>query len=143
MPAITSRLSRFLVKKGWVTPYDEMRWSTRWIIAYVSGVSLLCLVDVFATGTQGVKHRRRMIASATALSAGTVGAVAAMVATAAMVARRIPATRSGAEIFVRFAKTPFTWIALFLVITLVGHLIKSDDADASQPAPRAEGEFAS
>jgi hypothetical protein len=123
VPGLTQRLSTYLTRKGWVTPYAEMTWSTRWVIAYATGVSVLCLVDVFATGRQGVRDRSVMIATSVALSAGTVGVVVGLVATATMVATRVPATASGAEVFLRWAKNPLTWVAIFAVVFLVGRLM--------------------
>lgn len=130
IPALTARLSAFLRRKGWVTPFDEMKLSTRWIIAYASGASVLCLVDVFATGRQGPEGRRHMIIQSVLLSAGSVGAVVAMVTTAAMVATRVPATESGAETFIRFAKNPLTWIVIFAAVYLVGFLKDRLTSDA-------------
>jgi hypothetical protein len=146
IPGITERLSSYLRRKGWVTPYAEMKWSTRWIIAYATGVSLLCLIDVFATGTQGVKQRRGMIAGAVALSAGTVGALVALVAGAALTASRIPATEDGAVVFIRFAKNPLTWVVIYAVVFLVGRLtgksfktadgLDDDDLDPKKSQPQ-------
>ncbi len=123
VPGLTQRLSTYLTRKGGVTPYAEMTWSTRWVIAYATGVSVLCLVDVFATGRQGVRDRSVMIATSVALSAGTVGVVVGLAATATMVATRVPATASGAEVFLRWAKNPLTWVAIFAVVFLVGRLM--------------------
>lgn len=122
LPGITDRLSRFLRRKGWVTSYEDMKWSTRWIIAYASGASLLCLVDVLATGRQGLGPRKTMAGSAILLSAGSVGVVVALVAAAAMIGKRIPATTDEAEAFVRYARNPLMWIAVFVVVFLVSQL---------------------
>ena len=80
-------------------------------------------VDVFATGRQGVRDRSVMIPTSVALSAGTVGVVVGLVATATMVATRVPATASGAEVFLRWAKNALTWVAIFAVVFLVGRLM--------------------
>ena len=125
LPAMTERLSRFLRAKGWVTPYRDMRWSTRWIIAYASGASLLCLVDVLATGRQGMRDRKKMASSAILLSAGSVGVVVGLVAAAAMVGKRVPATADEADDFVRYARNPLMWIGVFVVVFLIGRFRSS------------------
>lgn len=129
VPRLTERIARFLQAKGWLTSYDQMKWSTRWIIAYATGVSALCLVDLFATGTPGIRHRRQMIVASVLLSAGTVSIVVALVVTAAMVATRIPATGAAADVFIRFARNPLTWIAIFAVVFGVGYLRDRDPHD--------------
>lgn len=131
IPGITERVSRFLRNKGWVTPYDEMSWSTRWIIAYATGASALCLVDLFATGERGLGQRRHIIASAVLLSATTVSMLVGLVAGAAMVAKRVPATEDGAATFIRYAKNPLVWILLFTVVFAVGHVRSNGSQDAA------------
>lgn len=135
LPAITDRLSRFLRRKGWVTPYADMRWSTRWIIAYATGASVVCLVDVFATGRPGLRGRWPMVAATIALSAITVGLVVGAIAGVAMVAIRIPATEAAAEVFIRFAKNPLTWIIIFGAVYLVGYLRSEKTGDESFAHP--------
>ena len=127
IPGITDRVSRFLRRKGWATPYQEMPWSTRWMIAYATGASVLCLVDLFATGERGVRSRRHIIVSAVLLSAGTVSLVVGVVAAAAMVAIRVPATEEAAQTLIRFAKNPLTWIVIFATVFAIGH-VRSDRA---------------
>ena len=122
LPGITARLSRFLRRKGWVTSYADMKWSTRWIIAYASGASLLCLVDVLATGKRGLGPRRAMAGAAVLLSAGSVGCMVGLVASAAMIGKRIPATADEAEVFVRYARNPLMWIVVFVIVFLIGRL---------------------
>ncbi len=122
VPGLTDRLSAYLRRRGLVKPFAELRWTTRWALAYATGVSVICLVDVFATGRPGLRHRWRMILVSVWLSAGTVAGVVAMVVTAAMVATRIPSIETEATIFIRVAKNPLTWITLFGVIFLVGYL---------------------
>ena len=134
IPGITARISSFLQRKELVTPYAEMRWTTRWIIAYATGVSLLCLVDVFATGRPGLRSRRSMIAASVLLSAGTVAAIVALVALAAVVAARVPATEAGAEVFVRFAKNPLTWLAIFASVYSLSRLWSRFTGNTSDPA---------
>lgn len=131
IPGITARVSRFLRDKGWVTPYADMSWSTRWIIAYATGASALCLVDLFATGQGGLRERRHMITSAVLLSAGTVSLVVGVVAGAAMVAKRIPATEGAAATLIRFAKNPLVWILIFTVVFAVGHFRSRRSAGTS------------
>jgi hypothetical protein len=122
VPGISGRLSNYLRGKGWVTPYEEMRWSTRWMISYATGTSVLCLVDVFATGRHGVRHRLGLILTAAGLAAGTVTLVTIAVVTAAMIATRVPATEAGAEVFIRWARNPLTWIAIFATVFVIGRL---------------------
>lgn len=130
VPRTAQRVSLFLRSKGWVTAYADMKWSTRWMIAYISGASAICLIDSFATGRPGLKQRRRMIAEATLLSAGSVAGIVGLVAAAAAVARRFPSTERGAEIFIRFAKNPLTWIVIILAVIGLGKLFeKSDDEE--------------
>lgn len=135
LPNITKRISRFLRKRGWVKPYAEMKWSTRAALAYAAGASLLCQVDLFATGVQGVRVRRRMILETTVLSAGLVATVVALVTTAAMVATRVPATESGAEVFIRYAKNPLTWIVILAVAYGAGALLSRGQAGESESDP--------
>lgn len=122
IPGITARVSHFLRDKGWVTPYRDMSWSTRWIIAYATGASALCLVDFFATGEGGLRQRRQMVTSAVVLSAGTVSLVVGVLAGAAMVAKRVPATEGAADTLIRYAKNPLVWILIFTTVFAVGHL---------------------
>ena len=134
VPRITDRLAAYLRRKGWVTPYADMKWSTRWAIAYFTGASVVCLVDLFATGESGIRQRRGMIISSTLLSAGSVGGVVALVTGAAMIAKRVPATEPAADVFIRFAKNPLTWIVIFGSIFLIGHLRGSDSEEATAGA---------
>lgn len=122
IPRSIDRVSRFLRQKGWVTPYSEMKWSTRWILAYATGASAVCLVDVLATGRSGLAGRRRMIVSSVLLSSVTIGAIVFLVGVAAVVAVRVPATADEAETFVRYARNPLTWIVIIGMVFLAGHL---------------------
>ena len=122
LPGLTARTGRSLRRRGLVTPYAEMRWSTRWILAYATGVSVLGLVDVFATGNQGLRGRRKMIMVSVALAAVTVGAVVSVIATATMVARRYPATADEADTFIRYARNPLVWIGIFGTIFAIDRL---------------------
>ncbi len=139
IPGLTARITAFVQRKGLVTPYAEMRWTTRWIISYATGVSLLCLVDVFATGRPGLRTRRSMIVVSVILSAGTVGLIVALVALAAVVAARIPATEAGAEVFVRFAKNPLTWIVIFVAVYGIGRLLSGDKDEEKQTENEDDG----
>ena len=138
LPGVTQRLSDFLQRKRWVTSYADMKWSTRWMIAYAAGASLLCLVDVFATGRPGIGQRRKMILLSAALSAGTIAVVVAMVLTATMVATRIPATEAAAELFIRSAKNPLTWLVVFLIVFLIGKARGSEKTVVVQPQEPSE-----
>ena len=129
VPGLTQRLSIFLRRKGWVSPYDELKLSTRWIMAYGAGASIPCLVDFFATGEQGIQRRKRMIIESTLLSAGSVGIVIALVAFAAVLGVRIPATASGAETFIRYARNPLTWIVILGLVFVANHAFGRDDPE--------------
>lgn len=126
IPRLTQRISHYLTRKNLVKPYDELRWTTRWGLAYATGVSVICLVDVFATGRPGLAGRRSMILVSVLLSAGTVSLAVGLVVGAAMVATRIPAVADEAEVFIGVAKNPLTWIGLFGVLFLIGALRKKD-----------------
>lgn len=121
IPGITRRLGGFLNRRGWVSAYADMRWSTRWMISYATGPSVLCVVDVFATGRQGVRTRASIIVVSVLLASGTVAIVVSIVAGAAMAAVRVPAIADEADVFVRYAKNPLTWIVIFGVIFAVEH----------------------
>ena len=122
IPGLTQRISLYLRRKGLVKPYNELRWSTKWMLAYAAGVSVICLVDVFATGRQGLRGRRSMIVASVLASSVTVAAVVAFVVAAAMVATRVPSIADEADVFIRVAKNPLTWITLFASLFLIGHL---------------------
>ena len=122
IPGITARLSGFVRRKGWVKPYDELAWTTRWAVAYLAGASVLCLVDVLATGRRGVRSRVPIVATAIGFSAGTIALIIGLTATAAMVGTRIPTLEPGARVFIDYAKNPLTWITLFASILGIGYL---------------------
>lgn len=113
LPGIAARISRFLRRKGWVKSFDELSLGARFLIAYASGASILCLVDVFATGKQGLGIRRRMLAEAVALSVAGVAIIVVVVAGVSAIGRRAPATASTADTIVRFAGNPLTWLVIY------------------------------
>lgn len=113
VPATTARLSRFLKRQGWVKPYSELSLGARYLIAYVSGASVLCLVDVFATGKLGVTTRWKILAGAVALSVAGVAVTVAVVTTVTAVGRRVPATADAAEVILRYARNPLTWLVIY------------------------------
>lgn len=119
LPNLVGEIGRRLRARGWVARWDDMRWSTRWILAYGAGPSALVLADALADGPDDPRRRRRIIATAVALSAGSVGVVAGVIVAAAVTARRFPATRSTADWIVRIASNPLFWIALFGGLWLV------------------------
>ncbi len=129
IPGLTKRLSLFLQRKGWVTPYDEMKWKTRWAIAYFTGVSSVMLVDLFATGEHGIARRKKMIVQSVLLSAGSLSLVVGLTAVAAVIAVRVPATADTAETFIRYARNPLTWIGLFGALFAWGLVFGGDDPD--------------
>lgn len=122
VPNLTERISVSLTKRNLVKPYAELSWSTRWVVSYATGASVVCLVDAFATGRPGLAGRRRMIAETVVLSAGSITVVTGAVVAAAMIASRVPATEAAAEVFIRFARNPLTWITIFAIVFLVGAL---------------------
>ena len=122
VPGVMERLGRSLRRRGLVTAYADMRWTTRWMLSYATGVSVLGLVDVLATGRAGVRGRRVMLAQSVMLSAGTVGLVVAAVATAPMIAARYPATADEADTFLRYARNPLVWLAIFGGVFLIDRL---------------------
>lgn len=122
IPNIIDRIGSGLRARGWVKEWHELRWSTRWMIAYGAGASAVCLVDALATGRPGVAGRRRMVGAAVMLSSVTVGLIVAAVAGAAVIGLRIESARPATEVFVRFAKNPLTWIVIFALIIAVNRL---------------------
>ena len=113
IPGITARISRYLTRKGWVKPFHELSLGTRFLVAYLSGASVLCLVDVFATGRQGLRHRRRILAQAVGLAVAGVAIAILVVTSAVAIGARVPATEGAAEVVVRYARNPLTWIAIY------------------------------
>ncbi len=141
VPGVTGRISRFLRRQGWVKPYRELSIGTRFLIAYASGASILCLVDVFATGRQGLRSRWRILVEAVALAVVGVGAIVAVVTTAIAVGARIPATEKASEFTIRYARNPLTWLVIYggaiLISNLVGRLRgQPGDADPRSPIDR-------
>ena len=63
-----------------------------------------------------------MIVASVLASSVTVAAVVALVVAAAMVATRVPSIADEADVFIRVAKNPLTWITLFASLFLIGHL---------------------
>ena len=113
LPGITARISRFVGRQGWIKPYDQLTLRTKFLIAYLSGASVLCLADVFATGTQGLNVRRRMLAEAVGLAVAGVGLIILVIGVLTSIGARIPATEGAAEVAVRYAKNPLTWLAIY------------------------------
>ncbi len=126
VPGITERISRFVARQGWIKPFDELSFGTKFLIAYASGASVLCLVDVFATGRPGLRVRRRMLAEAVALAVAGVGVIILVVGALTSIGARIPATEGAAEVALRYARNPLTWLviygSLFLLSSLVSKL---------------------
>ena len=119
VPNVIERLGNNLRERGWVKEWHELAWLTRWMIAYGAGASAVCLVDALATGRPGVTGRRWMIVSAALLSSVTVGLLVTAVAAAAVIGLRIEAAQPATEVFIRYAKNPFTWLAIFGLIIVV------------------------
>lgn len=119
VPGITDRVSRFLRRSGWVKPFSELSFATRFLIAYASGASILCLVDVFATGRQGLRSRWRMLAEAVAMAVAGVALIVAVITTAIVIGARVPATEEAAAVIVRYARNPLTWLVIYGSIVLV------------------------
>lgn len=136
VPNITARISAFLRGKGWVKPFDELSFGTRFLIAYASGASVLCLVDVFATGRSGLRSRRPMVVQAVALAMAGVAIAVAVVCTAIAVGARVPATEGAADFVVRYARNPLTWLVIYGSLVGISALSSrfgaSDDAGGRQ-----------
>lgn len=139
LPGITQRISTFLRKQGWVKPFDELSFGTKFLIAYVSGASVLCLVDVFATGEPGLRRRGKILAQAVALAVAGVGFVVLIVSAIVAVGARVPASADAAEVVLRYAKNPLTWIVIYGTLIGGSALIKklvggsADDDGESGP----------
>ena len=123
IPHITDRIARFLRRQGWVKPFDELSFGTKFLIAYASGASVLCLVDVFATGRNGLANRRRMLAQAVGLAVAGVGFVVAIVTTLAAIGSRFPATASTTDWLVGYARNPLTWLVIYGSVVAVSAAI--------------------
>lgn len=115
IPGMTGRIGAFLRRKDWVKPVAELSFGTKFLIAYATGASVLCLVDVFATGRPGLRGRGRMLAEAVALSVGGVAVVIAAITVTTSIGARIEATAEAAELVVRYAKNPLTWLVIYAV----------------------------
>ncbi len=131
IPGITDRISSFLRRNGWVKPFDELSVGTRFLIAYASGASALCLVDVFATGQRGLRSRRKMLAQAVGLAVAGVAVVVMVITAAVATGARVPATADAADFVVRYARNPLTWLAIYgsivLISALAGRLQPDED----------------
>lgn len=129
VPGITARISNFLTGRGWVKPFGELSFGTRFLIAYASGASALCLIDVFATGRQGLRSRLGMLAQAVALSVAGVALAVFVVVTVTAIGVRVPATEGAAEVVVRYARNPLTWLVIYgslVAISAVGSKLRPD-----------------
>ncbi len=113
IPGVTRRISAALGRQGWTKPYADISLPTRIVIAYVSGASALCLLDVFASGREGLRGRKAMLGEAVLLAVASVGAVILIVTVALAVGARIPATEPAASVVVRLVQNPLTWIVLY------------------------------
>lgn len=113
IPNITARISNFLRGKGWVKPFADLSLGTRFLIAYASGASILCLVDVFATGRPGLRSRGRMVAQAVGLAIAGVAIAIMVVCIVIAVGSRVPATEGAAEFVLRYARNPLTWLVIY------------------------------
>lgn len=113
VPGITNRISTVLSRQGWMKPVHQLSLGTKFLIAFASGASMLCLVDVFATGQQGLRARLPLIAEAVALAVAGVGVAIAMIVTITAVGRRVPATADQAELVLRYAQNPLTWFVIY------------------------------
>lgn len=122
IPGVTARIGAFLQRKGWVKPVDELSFGTKFLIAYATGASVLCLVDVFATGRQGLRGRWRLLGQAVAMSAGGVAVVIAVIASATSIGARVEATEYAADVLIRYAKNPLTWFVIYTVVIALSTL---------------------
>lgn len=122
IPGVTARIGDFLQRKGWVKPVSELSFGTKFLIAYATGASVLCLVDVFATGQPGLRGRGRMLAQAVGLAVAGVAAAIAVVTIVTSIGARIEATEDAAEVIVRYAKNPLTWLVIYASVVGVSSL---------------------
>jgi len=134
IPGITQRISAFLKRQGWVKPYAELSFGTRFLIAYLSGASVLCLVDVFATGEPGLRSRRLMLAKSVGLSVAGVALVIAVVTSATAIGARVPALADEAEVVLRYAKNPLTWLVIYGSLVSLSSLVSRLRASNAEPA---------
>lgn len=135
IPGVTNRISDALRRQGLVKPYAELSLATRLVLAYMSGASLLCLLDVFATGEVGLRHRRAIVIEAISLAIATVSIVVVIVTSALALGARVPATRGVTDVVVQFARNPLTWLAIYGAFVglpaLVGHFCSKDTLSRS------------
>lgn len=138
IPNITERISQFLRRQGWVKPFAELSFGTRFLIAYMSGASILCLVDVFATGQSGFRSRWKMVVQAVALAVAGVAIAVAVVCAAIAVGARVPATEGAADFILRYARNPLTWLVIYGslvgISALSSRFADSDNSSDVQPA---------
>lgn len=113
VPRITARFSRLLARQGLIKPLTELSTGTRFLIAFASGASMLCLIDVFATGEPGVRGRVTMLRDAVTLAVGGVALAVFVVTTTTAIGRRVPATSEVAEVVLRYARNPVTWLVFY------------------------------
>ncbi len=140
LPGITARISNFLTKKGWVKPVAELPRGTKFLIAYATGVSVLCLVDVFATGRHGLRSRGRMLVEGVGLAVAGVAPIVALITGLTVLGARVEVTADAAEVAVRYARNPVTWLVIYGTIVGISALIsrltgdKPGDAVTDSPA---------
>jgi hypothetical protein len=133
VPGVTARIGSFLQRKGWVKPVAELSLGTKFLIAYATGASVLCLIDVFATGEPGLRSRRGLLAQAVGLAVAGVAAAIAVVTIVTAIGTRIEATEDAAEVIVRYAKNPLTWLVLYAAV--VGLSSLRSRLGGSRPVP--------
>lgn len=113
VPGISERIARSVKRQGWVKPFADLSLGAKFLIAYASGASMLCLVDVFATGQPGLAGRRWVLAQSVALSVAGVAVSVAAVLSATAVGLRIPATTAAADTIVHYGANPVTWLVIY------------------------------
>jgi hypothetical protein len=122
MPNTVARLSAGLRRRGWVKPWAELSWVDRWLIAYGAGASAAVLVDALATGRPGLHGRRSMVASAVALSSGSVGLVSFVITGLALSGLRFPSTEPAARRIIAVVSSPLFWLAVLSAVFIGSRL---------------------
>ncbi len=140
IPATTARISRTLRRHGLVKPYHELSFGTRFFVAYLSGASVLCLIDVMATGRPGLQPRRRILAEAVAMAVAGVAIVIVVITSAIAIGARVPATEGAAEFVVRYARNPLTWLALYGTLALGSAIAGRLRGRDTSPSPAPTGD---
>ena len=124
IPRTMAVISERVRKRNWVKPYAELSWPARIGIAYAVGASVLCLVDVLATGQPGLRRRLDIAATSVFMSAASIATVVGLITAVAMVGTRVSSVQDEADVLIRYAKNPLTWLVIFATIFAANHIWK-------------------